>query len=174
MEDLRRRYQAIFSSLDGSSRLLIIDDSEGNLEGLQSGEYVSSAEQLEGLLDRLKPILNSRLSSKDSGGEKLFVVISEFNRVFRMITDEQAAFLRKLCRFFDSTDYGIYFLCGFDVNGPKSNDSLFLSLVVHADSHLLGPGCYEKAASRLESLPAIRGAGESWLIQGEKYAEIGW
>ncbi len=61
-------------------------------------------------IDELKPQLNSRLENPNGQHEQLFIIVSEFNAFFGMITDEQAAFMRKVFQYIDSPEYQICFM----------------------------------------------------------------
>ncbi|MBR3722526.1 MAG: hypothetical protein IKN12_07135, partial [Selenomonadaceae bacterium] len=154
-------YRNIFKSITSFDRrrLVLINDESSSFVNLSkefsSCMYISGVSALDGFIDDIKPELNARLTEKEAREEQLFIVISEYNKFFSMITDEQAAFMRKVMQYIDSPQYGIYFICGFDVNGDKSNDRLFMSLLVNTDNHLICPFSFEKASSKIESLPVI-------------------
>ena len=103
-------------------------------------------------------------------------MIGEFSTFFEMITDEQAAFMRKVLQYMNDPQYGICFLCGFSSSGAKSNDALFLSLVVRAEQYVLCPRCYQLAATKIETLPLLPNwkAQSCYFCQREQTAEIRW
>ena len=137
--------------------VIFVDDESGTyreaVTAYPSCRYIHNVAELDVLIEDLKPILNERLENPCESHRELFLVFSEFNALFAMITDEQAAFLRKVIQYIAEPVYGIRFLCGFDVNGSKLNDRLFLALVVHAENYLLDAGSAGKAAERIEALP---------------------
>ena len=106
----------------------------------------------------------------------MIIIISEFNSFFDMITNDQAAFMRKVFQYINSPEYGITFICGFDVLGDKNNDRLFMSLVVNARNYILCPNCYENASAKIETLPIIHGIKNSsmYICLGDKVTEIRW
>ena len=83
-------------------------------------QYIRGTTALDSFIEDLKPELNLRLEKPDEQHEQLFIIISEFNAFFDMITNEQAAFMRKVFQYIDSPQYNICFVCGFDVNGEKN------------------------------------------------------
>lgn len=93
-----------------------------------------------------------------------------------MITDDQAAFMRKVCQYIDSPKYDIDFVCGFNINEAKNNDKLFMSLIVNAENYVLCPKCYQKASEKIETLPVISNLklGSCYLCLKEKYIELRW
>ena len=93
-----------------------------------------------------------------------------------MITNEQAAFMRKVFQYIDAPQYGIYFICGFNVNGAKNNDRLFMSLVVNAENYILCPNCYENASAKIETLPLVPDvkSHSCYFCLKEKNVEIRW
>ena len=93
-----------------------------------------------------------------------------------MITNEQADFFRLVFRHINSPDYGICFICGFNVNANKNNDSLFMSLIVNAENYLICPDAYDRASEKIEKLPVIHEIKQSkyYLCIDEKTAEIRW
>ena len=103
------------------------------------------------------------------------MLIAEFHAFFEEITDQQAAFLRKVFRYMDGPQYGISFICGCDVNGGTNLDSLFLHLVSSAGSALIAPGCYEAAAG-ISTLPFLQKARKDtgYFVTDGKAVEIGW
>ncbi|WP_144066535.1 FtsK/SpoIIIE domain-containing protein [Faecalibacterium sp. An192] len=137
--------------------------------------YIQSSEDLDDWIELLKPELNCRLEDETSRSRHLFVLIAEFHAFFDEITDQQAAFLRKVFRYIDSPKYGISFICGFDVNGGYNLDSLFINLVSGVENYLIAPGCYEAAAA-IGTLPVIHQARKDtgYFLAGGKAVEIGW
>ncbi len=161
-------------------KLVFMDDDNDTFRNVAEEyplcRYVSGTAALDSFIEEWKPELNSRLETAGEGHVQLFIVIAEFNKFFRMISDEQAAFMRKVFRYINAPEYGICFICGFDVNGNKNNDYLFLSLVVNAENYLFCPGCYEKASERIESLPSVQNMKprSSYICLKEKSIEIRW
>lgn len=158
---------------------VFLDGEEGRFEAVAGRvpacRYVRGSAELEQFIQELRPQLNRRLDHQQTV-PALFLIIGEFDGFFRMITDEQAAFLRKVVQYMDTPEYRLYLITGFDVQREKNNDRLFLSLVVRAENYWLCPGSYEAAVSKIESLPAIMcpGADRAYFCQGEKCVEIGW
>ncbi len=161
-------------------QIVFIDNNNGTFKNIADEcpgcRYINEKSELDLFIDELKPQLNSRLENPNGQHEQLFIVISEFNAFFDMITDEQAAFMRKVFQYIDSPKYQICFMCGFDVNGSKSNDSLFMSLVVNAENYVLCPNSYALAAAKIETLPLITDAKSHgcYLCLKEKNVEIRW
>ena len=95
-------------------RLVFIDDDNGTFRNIvdecSSCQYISGATALDEFIEELKPELNARLEEPGRQHEQLFIVISEFNDFFDMITNEQAAFMRKVFQYIDAPQYGIYFI----------------------------------------------------------------
>jgi len=175
-------YRTLLSNLTMySDRKLVFIDSERGafqnmLENFPSCQYIDNITAFDIFIENLKPELNARLEHEESRADQLFIVIAEFNEFFSMITDEQAAFMRKVFQYIDSPEYGICFICGFNADGEKNNDRLFMSLVVNAQNYLICQNTYEKAASKIETLPIIHGVSASnryVCIEG-KVAEIRW
>lgn len=161
-------------------RLVFIDDDNGTFRNIvdecSSCQYISGATALDEFIEELKPELNARLEEPGRQHEQLFIVISEFNDFFDMITNEQAAFMRKVFQYIDAPQYGIYFICGFNVNGAKNNDRLFMSLVVNAENYILCPNCYENASAKIETLPLVPDvkSHSCYFCLKEKNVEIRW
>lgn len=181
-EQLATFYGAVFSNAAQYSnrRLIFIDDDKGTfasiVETCPSCQYISGSTALDGFIEELKPDLNARLEEPAEQNEQLFIVISEFNTFFDMITNEQAAFMRKVLQYIDSPQYRICFLCGFNVNGEKNNDRLFMSLVVNAENYVLCPDCYEAASTKIETLPLVSDANphSCYFCLKEKNVEVRW
>lgn len=161
-------------------KLVFIDSESGKFESMAehfpSCEYIKDGPSLDAFIESLRPELNARLENDEARLNQLFIVFAEFNEFFNMITDEQAAFMRKMIQYIDSPKYGICFICGFNTDGEKSNDRLYMSLVVNAQSFLICPQAYEKAISKIESLPTIHGfnASSQYVCIDGKVAEIRW
>ena len=168
------------SSQYSNRRFVFIDDDNSTfrtvLEAYPECQYISGATDLDSFVEELKPELNLRLEKPNEQHEQLFIIISEFNAFFDMITDEQAAFMRKVFQYIDSPQYNICFVCGFNVSGEKNNDRLFMSLVVNAKNYVLCPSCYENASTKIETLPLISDVKphSSYFCLGEKNVEIRW
>ena len=182
LEDLSEFYKTLLSKISqhGDRRLVFIDDETGTFADIVNEysdcRYIKGTSSFEEFIDILRPELNSRLETPEGQHEQMFIVISEFNRFFKMITDEQAAFMRKVLRYIDSPKYQICFICGFDVSGDKNNDSLFMSLAVNAENYVLCPYAYELALAKIETLPLITEAKihSSYFCLREKNVEIRW
>ena len=155
---------------------MCIRDSRNIVDECSSCQYISGATALDEFIEELKPELNARLEEPGRQHEQLFIVISEFNDFFDMITNEQAAFMRKVFQYIDAPQYGIYFICGFNVNGAKNNDRLFMSLVVNAENYILCPNCYENASAKIETLPLVPDvkSHSCYFCLKEKNVEIRW
>ena len=160
-EQLTAFYRTVLSNAAQYSNrhLIFIDDDnkafESVVDGYSACQYISGSTALDKFIEELKPELNARLEEPTKQHKQLFIVVSEFNNFFDMITNEQAAFMRKVFQYIDSPQYRICFLCGFNVNGEKNNDRLFMSLVVNAENYILCPDCYETASAKIETLPLI-------------------
>lgn len=161
-------------------RFVFIDDDNGTfrsvLEAHPECQYISGITAFDSFIEDLKPELNLRLEKPDEQHEQLFVIISEFNAFFDMITNEQAAFMRKVFQYIDSPQYNICFVCGFNVNGEKNNDRLFMSLVVNAENYVLCQNCYENASAKIETLPLVTDvkSHSCYFCLKEKNVEIRW
>ncbi len=182
IEDISECYSNIIKNITAfeGRRLIFIDDESGRFETLMNGyensTYIKDIESFDKTIEDLKPELNARLEQSGETSEQLFIVIPEFNGFFNMITDEQADFMRKIFKYIDSPKSGIYFICGFNVNGMKINDRLFMSLVVNAENYIICPDSYEKAYSKIETLsliPSIKTKG-CYFCTGSKTAEMRW
>lgn len=161
LEKLKGFYRQILANLTkyDDRKIIFIDDSNASfkdiVEECSSYRYINQASELDLFIDELKPQLNSRLESNDERHERMFIIVAEFNSFFNMITDEQAAFMRKVFHYIDSPKYQICFICGFNVRGDKNNDGLFMSLVVNAENYVLLSETYELASAKIETLPFI-------------------
>lgn len=175
-------YNAMLQNMTQYSnrRFVFIDDDTGTfkdvLEVHPECQYISGTTALDSFIEGLKPELNLRLEKPDEQHEQLFIIISEFNAFFDMITNEQAAFMRKVFQYIDSPKYNICFVCGFNVNGEKNNDRLFMSLVVNAENYVLCPNCYENASAKIETLPLVQDvkSHSCYFCLKEKNVEIRW
>lgn len=182
LEKLEGFYKATLSNMAQYSdrQIVFIDDNSGTFKNIADEcpgcRYINETSELDLFIDELKPRLNSRLENPNGQHEQLFIVISEFNAFFDMITNEQAAFMRKVFQYMDSPKYQICFMCGFNVNGDKNNDSLFMSLVVNAENYVLCPNSYAPAAAKIETLPQITDAKSHgcYFCLKEKNVEIRW
>lgn len=182
VETLGGFYRSVLSSMAQHSKrqIVFIDSSNGYFRNIvdqfDSCVYINGSADLDGFIEELKPELNLRLDTPREQHDQLFIVVSEFNDVFSMITDEQAEFMRKVFRYINEPKYGICFVCGFNVNGSKNNDRLFMELVVNACNYVLCPNSYEKASTKIETLPLIpaMNAHNSYFCQKEKIVEIRW
>ena len=175
-------YNAMLQNMTQYSnrRFVFIDDDNGTfrdvLEAHPKCQYISGTTALDSFIEALKPELNLRLEKADEQHEQLFIIISEFNAFFDMITNEQAAFMRKVFQYIDSPQYNICFVCGFDVSGEKNNDRLFMSLVVNAENYVLCQNCYDNASAKIETLPLVSDvkSHSCYFCLGEKNVEIRW
>ena len=175
-------YSTMLSSMTQYSnrRFAFIDDDNGTFRNIieehPECQYISGATAFDSFIEELKPELNSRLEEPNEQHEQLFIIISEFNAFFDMITDEQAAFMRKVFQYIDSPKYKICFVCGFDVNGEKNNDRLFMSLVVNAENYVLCQNCYENASAKIETLPLVPEvkSHSCYFCLKDKVVEIRW
>lgn len=182
MSKIKECYKNIFKNIFAfdNRQLVFIDDESSMFKNLAEEfpdcKYINSISTLDNFIDEIKPELNARLSEESSRIKQMFIVIAEYNRFFSMITDEQAIFMRKVLQYINSPQYGLYFICGFDVNGNKSNDRLFLSLLVNTINHLLCPYSYEKASSKIETLPIIDDfkLNDFYLCVDNKSVPIRW
>ena len=159
---------------------VLIDDDEGRMEAIAGAfpacRYVRGGAALDALIEDMKPELNARLEDEEARRKDIFVLIGEFHAFFDGMTDLQAAFMRKVFRYIDAPRYGMHFLCGFDVRGGHSLDSLFISLVSGVDNYLLSPDSYEGAAAVIETMPALRNLKKNaaYLCIGDRASEIRW
>lgn len=175
-------YNAMLQNMTQYSnrRFVFIDDDNGSfrtvLEAYPECKYISGATAFDSFIKDLKPELNLRLEKPDEQHEQLFIIVSEFNAFFDMITNEQAAFMRKVFQYIDSPKYNICFICGFDVNGEKNNDRLFMSLVVNTENYVLCQNCYENASAKIETLPLVSDvkSHSCYFCLREKNVEIRW
>lgn len=180
--ELAEFYRATLSNMVQYSdrQIVFIDDNDGAYQNIvdmyPNCRYINKVSGLDLFIDELKPQLNSRLENPNGQHEQLFIVLSEFNIFFDMITNEQAAFMRKVFQYIDSPKYRICFICGFNVHGEKNNDSLFMSLVVNAENYVLCPNSYELASAKIETLPLITDVKSlgCYLCIQEKIVEIRW
>lgn len=181
-EQLTEFYRTVLANATqyNNRRLVFIDDDSRTFESIVDGcpvsQYISGSTALDRFVEQLKPELNARLEEPTEQHEQLFIVVSEFNDFFDMITNEQAAFMRKVFQYIESPQYRICFLCGFNVNGEKNNDRLFMSLVVNAENYVLCPNCYETASAKIETLPLVSDVKSHsyYLCLKEKNVEIRW
>lgn len=181
-ENLRKFYKNfLMNAAEYSTRRVVFIDSDNAtfqsaVDEFASCQYISGITELNQFIEKLKPELNARLEAPNEQHEQLFIVISEFNDFFNMISDEQAAFMRKVFQYIDTPQYGIYFMCGYNVNGNKNNDRLFMSLVVNAENYVICPGCYEKASVKIETLPLIPDlkSQSCYFCLKENSVEIRW
>lgn len=181
-EGLSKFYSSALSNMAQYSdrRLVFIDDDNGMfrsvVEEFPSCQYICGTTAFDTFIEELKPELNSRLEALDEQHDQLFIIISEFNSFFDMITDDQAAFMRKVFQYIDSPQYRICFMCGLNVNRDKNNDRLFMSMVVNAGNYVLCPDCYENASIKIETLPLVPAvkSHSCYFCLREKNVEIRW
>lgn len=182
LHDLREFYKSLLERINEYSdrKAIFIDDEIGTcrdiIDNFPSCRYINGCSAFEEFMEDLKPELNARLEDPEKQHERLFVIVSEFNSFFSMISNEQAAFMRKIFQYMDDPKYQIYFVCGFDVNGDKNNDRLFMSLIVNAESYLLCPNCYGKASDKIETLPLVQDVKPNacYFCLNGKSTEIRW
>lgn len=139
-------------------------------------EYINSVAELDAFINELKPELNARLETSENCAEQIFIIIAEYANFFNMITDEQAAFMRKVLQYINEPKYGIYFITGFNVDKDKNNDRLFMSLLVNAKNYLIAPGSYDTAATKIETLPTVPDvkANEFYFCAKDKNIALRW
>lgn len=181
-EMLKAYYKVILQNIEkhGNRRIVFIDDNKENYRNIAETcsvcRYVSGVQALDAFIDELKPELNARLDAPGEHHEQLFILIPEFNAFFDMITNEQAEFMRKVVRYINDPQYRICFVCGYDVNGSKNNDRLFMEFVVNAVNYILCPNSIEKASAKIETMPLIFAANskDSYFCKQEKSIEVRW
>lgn len=182
IDNMKNYYQSILKNITEyiDRKVVFIDDEMGLFANMAEQypicHYIQGTTAFEAFMEDLKPELNSRLKRDENHKEQLFIIIAEFNQFFDMITDEQAIFMRKVFQYIDSSKYGIYFICGFNVNGNKNNDKLFMSLVVNAENYILCPNSYEKASLKIETLPIVqeKNIRSCYICLKEQSVEIRW
>lgn len=161
VQELTRCFAAVLDSLfqQKNGRVVLLDSEERAMSELAqqhpSCHYLSTVQEIDNWIEEMRPELNGRLENENACSSRLFIVTCELHRLFSMITNEQAAFLRKVVQYINDPQYGVYFLCGLDVSREKNNDRLYLELVVHAGNYLFSPGSFEKALTRIEGLPLV-------------------
>lgn len=181
-DDLADSYKVLIRRLTEyqDREIVFIDDDsrkyEYVVECFEKCSYVSGSSEFESFSNSLKPELNERLENEKSREKQIMIIISEFNDFFEMITDDQAAFMRKIFQYINSPEYGMTFICGFNVYGNKSNDRLFMSMVVNARNYILCRDTYEQAVTKIETLPTIHEIKNSnmYICVKDKVAEIRW
>lgn len=181
-EMLRAFYRVLQQSIAryNNRQIVFIDDYKEVFKSIAEEcsecKYVSGVTDLDAFIDELKPALNARLASPEDHHDQLFIFIHEFNAFFDMITDEQAAFMRKVVHYINDPKYKICFVCGFNVDGNKSNDRLFMEFVVNAGNYILCPNSYGKASAKIETMPLIPTVNErdTYFCLKEKNIEIRW
>lgn len=181
-EILGAYYKVLLQNIEkhGHRHIVFFDDSKeiyrNITENFSTCRYVSGVQTLDLFIDELKTELNARLDTPGKHHDQLFILIPEFNAFFSMITNEQAEFMRKVVRYINDPQYRIYFVCGYDVNGSKNNDRLFMEFVVNAENYVLCPNSYENASAKIETIPLIPAANnkDSYFCKKEKNIEIRW
>lgn len=178
---LKEYYGKLLASMEqyGDRHIMFIDDGEMFREIVdehQNFKYFSGVSGFSAFIEEMKPELNIRLEEPDMHHEPIFIIIPEFNMFFDMITDEQATFMRKVFRYITLPKYKIYFICGFNVNNNKNNDSLFMSLVVNAENYIICPNSYEEASAKIETIPLIHNSKPQgfYFCLKEKNVELRW
>lgn len=179
--DLSKIYKTIVDDIfKYEDRIAFVIDSNYMLKNIADKQsrvrYLNGSEAFNDFIEEIRSELNRRLEESDLQHQKIFILIPEFNEFFEMITDEQAAFMRKVLHYINDPKYGIYFICGFNVEGNKSNDRLYMSLIVHADNYIFCPQSYEIASTKIENAPIIKNAdGEKCYVSFKgKNIEIRW
>lgn len=181
-DDMNVCYQNVFKNIVkyDNRRIVFIDDERHTFKDISLTDalcrYIENTTEFDNFIEELKPELNDRLENPDADFDRLFIFISEFNEFFKRISDDQADFMRKVLQFINSPQYGIYFICGFNVNGDKSNDRIFMSLVVNAENYLLCPNSYNEALSKIETMPILQSYNNNgyYFCQNDKNIEIKW
>lgn len=182
LNDLKKFYKEFLESCVqyNDRKIYFIDGEKGDLQSIADGQplckYICDKSSVNEMIEELRPELNARLETPEYHHRELIIIISEFNEFFNMISDEQAAFMRKVFQYINDPKYKICFICGFDVNGNKNNDQLFMSLVVHAENYIICPECYERASGKIEMFPFIGNMKyeSCYLCLKEKNVEIRW
>ena len=161
-------------------KIIFFDDVLGKYQDITSPfdyvTYIKGEKEFESNIPSLKNELNSRLSDKNQCCVPLFIVVPEFNQFFNMITDEQAGLMRKIMQLFTSPAYKVVFICGFDTNGKKNNDRLYLELIVNSKNFIISPCCYDEALLNIETLPLIRNIEnrKAYVCLKDKIGVIRW
>jgi len=175
-------YRATLSNMIqyNNRRIVFIDDDNGTFKNVvdeyPSCQYIQGITSLDVFIEEIKSELNTRLETPDGQYEQIFIIISEFNKFFNMITDNQAVFMRKVVQYINNPQYKICFICGFNVKGDKNNDRLFMSLVVNAENYVLCPNSYKNASTKIENLPILLDlkSDSCYFCLKDKNAEIRW
>ncbi len=160
--------------------IVFVDGSGGEFESVVSQisqcSYYKGVDGVDELIEALKPELNERLESEEAREKELFIVIGEFNMFFDMITDEQADFMRKIFKYINSPDFGICFVCGFNVNGARCSDRLFMEMITGPRDYIICPNSYDAAAGKIETFPLIKNVkfNSCYAAIDGKSVEIGW
>ena len=139
-------------------------------------KYIKTLEELDNFIGGIKSELNNRLDGLNEISEQMFIIIADYSSFFNEITDEQAVFMRKLVTYLNNPKYGVFFICGFNVDNDRNNDTLFMSLLVKAENFLIYPNSYILALDKIENLPDIKNfdANSIYFCSGEKIAKIRW
>ena len=175
-------YRVILSNMIqyNNRRIVFIDDDNGTFKSIVDEyplcQYIKGITDFDAFIEEIKPELNTRLEIPDDQHEQIFIIISEFNKFFNMITDNQAIFMRKVVQYINDPQYNICFVCGFNVKGEKNNDRLFMSLVVNAENYVLCPNSYENASTKIENLPLLLDlkSDSCYFCLKDKNVEIRW
>jgi S-DNA-T family DNA segregation ATPase FtsK/SpoIIIE len=166
-------------SAHGNREIALVDGANGYYSELGSKRgvrYVGDSDALETYFEELKSELNERLEAPGGDRTKLFIIIADYNAFFEMATNEQAEMMRKITKYINSCEYAIYFICGFNVHGEKSNDRLFMDLAVNAEHKLVCPNSYGEAASKIENFPLIHDVKptETYFCHNDRSTKIRW
>jgi len=170
---------AIKNILSKSNRRVVFIDNDEAYYGAISTEYASckyikGGDELSAFFEELKPELNARLEKEGNADDKLFIIISNYNGFFEMMTDEQAVFMRKVTKHINAAKYGICFICGFNVNDERNNDRLFIDLVINAENYVICPNSCEKVIEKIENFPLIPDVRptDSYFCQKDRSTKI--
>lgn len=182
MKNLRECYVKILRKVTNflDRKIILIDLDEEVFQSVEDNfnqcEYIKNLRELDEFIDGIKSELNNRLDGLDEIEKQMFIVISEYSSFFSKITDVQADFMRKLVNYLNDPKYGVFFMCGFDVNNEKNNDILFLSLLVKANNFIICPNSYTLALNKIENLLNIKNFNNDsiYFCSGEKNVVIRW
>lgn len=181
MEHLQNSFNQILKNIFKflSRKVIFIDFSGEVFQNIDNNfnkcKYIKNIEELDEFIAEIKSELNNRLDGNDIE-DQIFIVITEYSNFFDEITDEQANFMRKLVNYLNDPKYGVFFICGFDVNNNKNNDILSMALLVKAENFLICPNSYTLALDKIENLPDIKNfdSNSTYFCSGEKFVKIRW
>lgn len=181
-QDLAKYYDKFLLNINcfNERRVVVIDGADGFMKNIVDGidgcTYINDVERLNLFFEKLKSELNERMIDISKTNDKLFIIITEFNDVFAMITDEQAMLLRKICKYINHAQYGVYFVSGFIAYGSACLDSLFIDLVKQADNYVIGEYCFEQLCKKGIKVPLVSVSKQSkaMVCIKDSFAEIRW